>query len=96
MRDTLHRTEVCQESFAGLAQNNERPIFDGIELFDQYTVIPENIVCKGGDSWQSTGGPTFSTLNDDPSIYQILGVTSFGFNSGACSIGPDYLTRDQT
>jgi secreted trypsin-like serine protease len=95
MTDHIHSSNTCILAYIALAQNNVRPVLQNVDFGDQYTILPENFICKGGDNWDSvcfgdSGGPTFVYVNGS---YQVIGITSFGFNQPICSVGPDFSTR---
>ena len=96
-----HTSLSCSDAYSAIAGGFTSPGSDGqfpptpLPAFKtRYAVVDENLICTGGTSPSSvcngdSGGPTFF-FSKSPII---VGVTSFIFNPGFCSIGPSYSTR---
>ena len=104
MTEKQHSFETCRDAYIALAMGD----YSGTSPVDSShleslvgrsvskAVLPETLICTGGTSFAKTchgdsGGPTFSSLPD--STHQIIGVTSFIFDPGFCSLGPSFSTR---
>lgn len=97
MTNTVHSYETCSAAYIALSQGNARPVYEDIDLWDEYAIIPENIICQGGDDLKSvcfgdSGGPIFVPSPNGQS-QQVIGITSFGHLSPLCTLGPDFSTR---
>jgi len=98
--DKQHSYTACRDAYIAISFGNlysEEPInVETVDFRRKNAFLADSLICSGGTSPASlclgdSGGPSFVTdANNNPVI---IGVTSFIFNPGFCSIGPSFATR---
>jgi secreted trypsin-like serine protease len=93
-----HSPSTCKSAYEAISygQLTSSPDRSTYDFRTSNAFVPDSFICTGGTSPSNvchgdSGGPTFTLLSDGRP--QVIGVTSFIFYPGFCSIGPSYATR---
>lgn len=93
--DKQHSFSTCRDAYIAISYGGVAPS-STVDFASNYTVLEDSLICSGGTSPAGpcngdSGGPTFVRSSDGTPV--IIGITSFIFSPGFCSIGPSFSTR---